>query len=101
MPVIFSLIILILLAIALTPYIGAFFRGVIFVVSLAVAAPAIHIFVGRDIKDRDQISDKIKFRGIIVKIKNDNSLTLLLKFCHYTHHRIIDVYIVHRAARFA
>ena len=59
MLVIFSLIVLILFAIALAPYIGAFFSGVIFVVSLVVTAPAIHIFVGRNIKERDHISDKL------------------------------------------
>ena len=50
---IFSLIVLIFFAIALAPYIGAFFSGVIFVVSLVATAPAIHIFIGRDIKERD------------------------------------------------
>ena len=59
MLVIFSLIVLILFAIALAPYIGAFFSGVIFVVSLVATAPAIHIFVGRDIKERDHICDKM------------------------------------------
>ena len=59
MLVIFSLIILILFAIALAPYIGAFLSGVIFVVSLVATAPAIHIFVGKDIKERDRISDKL------------------------------------------
>lgn len=59
MLVIFSLIILILFAIALAPYIGAFLSGVIFVVSLVATAPAIHIFVGKDIKERDSISDKL------------------------------------------
>ena len=59
MLVIFSLIVLILFAVALAPYIGAFFSGVIFVVSLVATAPAIHIFVGRDIKERDHICDKM------------------------------------------
>ena len=59
MLVIFSLIILILFAIALAPYIGAFLSGVIFVVSLVATAPAIQIFVGKDIKERDSISDKL------------------------------------------
>ena len=60
MLVIFSLIVLILFAIALAPYIGAFFCGVIFVVSLVVTAPAVHLFVGKDIKERDLISDKLE-----------------------------------------
>ena len=59
MLVIFSLIILILFSIALAPYIGAFLSGVIFVVSLLATAPAIQLFVGKDIKERDSISDKL------------------------------------------
>ena len=58
--IILCLIYLVLLIIVVGPYVGAFFIGVIYVTSLVVTAPAVHLFVGKDIKERDLISDKLE-----------------------------------------